>query len=62
MRLLHLLGCMPWCRRDRETRRLYALKVQQRPLPANTVELTYNEITVGGRAGQGLVVMCHAEI
>lgn len=38
----------PLLGRDKETRRLYALKMQQRPLPPNTVELTYNEITVGG--------------
>ncbi|GAB4821080.1 hypothetical protein N2152v2_008126 [Parachlorella kessleri] len=48
-----------WLCRDKETRRLYALKMQQRPLPSNTVELTYNEITIQAQTGEGHINMCH---
>ena len=47
-------GCLG---RDKETRRLYALKMQQRPLPSNTVELTYNEITIQAQTGEGHINM-----
>ena len=48
---------LPVWGRDKETRRLYALKMQQRPLPSNTVELTYNEITIQAQTGEGHINM-----
>lgn len=40
-----------WLCREAASDRLFAVKLQQRPIPRGTVRLTYNEITVSGLGG-----------